>query len=185
MAFGRGDFAVWAWWSPASMASPRPGFGPPTRRVRSSRLYLHRPGLRIRDWNGVILGDDFIWRQDRWLPNPRASKDPALSNTDPVTFLRLVRNTYRVLLTRRTSGTLQYSTDPEPRHDCANSSPHQPWPSPTRPRRPGTTPEPQQPVRTKSPSVNVLVIPQALASAGGYVGQRELAGVELSVCGTA
>ncbi|MFE4023457.1 DNA/RNA helicase domain-containing protein [Streptomyces sp. NPDC059101] len=65
------------------------------------------------DWNGVILGDDLVWRQDRWLPNPQASRDPALSSTDPATFLRLVRNTYKVLLTRGMSGTLLYSTDPE------------------------------------------------------------------------
>ncbi|GAA1042225.1 hypothetical protein GCM10009566_42900 [Streptomyces murinus] len=65
------------------------------------------------DWNGVILGDDLVWRQDRWLPNLRASKDTALDGTDPATFLHLVRNTYKVLLTRGTSGTLLYSTDPE------------------------------------------------------------------------
>ncbi|MEW2527572.1 DUF2075 domain-containing protein [Streptomyces sp. NPDC047071] len=65
------------------------------------------------DWNGVILGEDLVWRQDRWLPNPQASRDPALSRTDPATFLRLVRNTYKVLLTRGMSGTLLYSTDPE------------------------------------------------------------------------
>ncbi|WP_328541132.1 DUF2075 domain-containing protein [Streptomyces sp. NBC_00371] len=65
------------------------------------------------DWNGVILGDDLVWRQDRWLPNPQASRDPALRSIDPATFLRLVRNTYKVLLTRGMSGTLLYSTDPE------------------------------------------------------------------------
>ncbi|MEU3558538.1 DUF2075 domain-containing protein [Kitasatospora sp. NPDC006786] len=65
------------------------------------------------DWNGVILGDDLVWRQDRWVPNPRANRDPALRSTAPDTFLRLVRNTYKVLLTRGMSGTLLYSTDPE------------------------------------------------------------------------
>lgn len=43
----------------------------------------------------------------------QASRDPALRSTDPATFLRLVRNTYKVLLTRGMSGTLLYSTDPE------------------------------------------------------------------------
>lgn len=65
------------------------------------------------DWNGVILGNDLLWRQDRWVPNRQASEDSALSGTDPATFLRLVRNTYKVLLTRGMSGTLLYSTDPE------------------------------------------------------------------------
>ncbi|MFC8130191.1 DNA/RNA helicase domain-containing protein [Streptomyces sp. NPDC057302] len=65
------------------------------------------------DWNGVILGDDLVWRQDRWIPNPQASRDPALSSTDTATFLRLVRNTYKVLLTRGMSGTLLCSTDSE------------------------------------------------------------------------
>ncbi|MFE2163903.1 DNA/RNA helicase domain-containing protein [Streptomyces sp. NPDC059447] len=93
------------------------------------------------DWNGVIFGDDFIWRQDRWLPNPRANRDPALSRTDPATFLRLVRNTYKVLLTRGMAGTLLYSTDPEtqarlrllvPTPTTAESGPHAPDPQPTR-----------------------------------------------------
>ncbi|MFD8690723.1 DNA/RNA helicase domain-containing protein [Streptomyces sp. NPDC059651] len=65
------------------------------------------------DWNGVILGDDFLWRQGRWVSNRKANRDPALSSTDSDTFLRLVRNTYKVLLTRGMSGTLLYSTDPE------------------------------------------------------------------------
>jgi DUF2075 family protein len=65
------------------------------------------------DWNGVIFGNDLVWRQDRWLPNPDANKDPALDKTDRATFLRLVLNTYKVLLTRGMSGTLLYSTDPE------------------------------------------------------------------------
>ncbi|WP_323180192.1 DNA/RNA helicase domain-containing protein [Streptomyces sp. NBC_00893] len=60
-----------------------------------------------------VTGVDLVWRQDRWLPNPQASRDPALRSTDPATFLRLVRNTYKVLLTRGMSGTLLYSTDPE------------------------------------------------------------------------
>ncbi|MGW1766108.1 DNA/RNA helicase domain-containing protein [Streptomyces sp. NPDC002073] len=65
------------------------------------------------DWNGVILGNDLVWRQDRWHSNPQASRDSAINKTDPATSLRLVRNTYKVLLTRGMSGTLLCSTDPE------------------------------------------------------------------------
>ncbi|PKV82603.1 DUF2075 domain-containing protein [Streptomyces sp. TLI_146] len=64
-------------------------------------------------WNGVILGPDLVWRQDHWVANPQASKDTALNRTDPATFKRLIRNTYKVLLTRGMAGTVLYSTDRE------------------------------------------------------------------------
>ncbi|MFE9476360.1 DNA/RNA helicase domain-containing protein [Streptomyces griseofuscus] len=92
------------------------------------------------DWNGVILGDDLVWRQDRWLPNPQASRDTALHGTDRATFLRLVRNTYKVLLTRGMSATLLYSTDPEtqarlrqlvPAPTAAEPDPSAPFQQPT------------------------------------------------------
>ncbi len=42
--------------------------------------------------------------------------DPAASFVDTPTFDRLVRNTYKVLLTRGMVGTVLYSPDPETRH---------------------------------------------------------------------
>ncbi|MFE9026571.1 DNA/RNA helicase domain-containing protein [Streptomyces iakyrus] len=69
------------------------------------------------DWNGVIIGPDLVWREDGWVVNRAASHDPDLrrkSVTDEVVG-RLVRNTYKVLLTRGMKGTILYSTDPETR----------------------------------------------------------------------
>jgi hypothetical protein len=70
------------------------------------------------DWSGVILGPDLIWRNGRFTTNRDANKDPAFRNrktTDDATFDRLVRNTYKVLLTRGMTGTILYSPDPETR----------------------------------------------------------------------
>jgi hypothetical protein len=68
------------------------------------------------DWNGVILGPDLVWRGDRWVATRSASKDPAFRSTSKVSdeeFDRLVRNVYKVLMTRGMIGTLLYSTDVE------------------------------------------------------------------------
>jgi hypothetical protein len=68
------------------------------------------------DWSGVILGPDLLWRNGRFTTARDANKDPAFRNrktTDAPTFDRLVRNTYKVLLTRGMVGTVLYSPDPE------------------------------------------------------------------------
>ncbi|TWD73143.1 hypothetical protein FB561_7028 [Kribbella amoyensis] len=70
------------------------------------------------DWSGVILGPDLVWRDDRFVTVRDANKDPAFRNrktVDDLTFDRLVRNTYKVLLTRGMVGTVLYSTDRETR----------------------------------------------------------------------
>ncbi|QNE23358.1 DUF2075 domain-containing protein [Kribbella qitaiheensis] len=70
------------------------------------------------DWSGVILGPDLVWRNGRFTTTRDANKDPAFRNrktTDNPTFDRLVRNTYKVLLTRGMIGTTLYSPDPETR----------------------------------------------------------------------
>ncbi|MGW1343252.1 DNA/RNA helicase domain-containing protein [Kribbella sp. NPDC002412] len=71
------------------------------------------------DWSGVILGPDLVWRDGRFTTVRDANKDPAFKNrkaTDDAAFDRLVRNTYKVLLTRGMMGTVLYSPDPETRH---------------------------------------------------------------------
>lgn len=68
------------------------------------------------DWNGVILGPDLVWRTDRWVIVREANKDPDLRNRTKLPdeeFGRLVRNIYKVLLTRGMIGTVLYSTDDE------------------------------------------------------------------------
>ena len=68
------------------------------------------------DWSGVIIGPDLVWRTDRWVCDRTASKDPALKKTTSDADVdRLIRNTYKVLLTRGMIGTVLYSTDADTR----------------------------------------------------------------------
>ena len=70
------------------------------------------------DWNGVIIGPDLVWRGNDWAIVRSANKDPDFRNQTKVTeheFGRLVRNVYKVLLTRGMVGTVIYSPDPETR----------------------------------------------------------------------
>ncbi|WP_207225756.1 DUF2075 domain-containing protein [Blastococcus saxobsidens] len=68
------------------------------------------------EWNGVLLGPDLVWRGDRWVAVRSANRDPDFRNTKKVSdadFDLLVRNVYKVLLTRGLRGVYVYSTDPE------------------------------------------------------------------------
>ncbi|WP_375426069.1 DNA/RNA helicase domain-containing protein [uncultured Friedmanniella sp.] len=70
------------------------------------------------DWNGVIIGPDLVWRDGRFVSVRSANRDPdfrsqtAVSDAD---FDVLVRNVYKVLLTRGMVGTVLYATDAETR----------------------------------------------------------------------
>lgn len=67
------------------------------------------------DYSGVILGPDLVWRDDRWVAVRAANKDPDFKNRTKVSdadFDRLVRNVYKVLMTRGMRGVALYSTDP-------------------------------------------------------------------------
>ncbi|MCW2903276.1 MAG: ATP-binding protein [Streptosporangiaceae bacterium] len=68
------------------------------------------------DWNGVLLGPDLVWRTDHWVAVRSANRDPDFRNTKRVSvqeFDGLVRNVYKVLLSRGMRGTLLHSTDRE------------------------------------------------------------------------
>jgi hypothetical protein len=65
------------------------------------------------DWSGVIFGPDLVRRDGRWVPNRAVSKDTDLRRADDQHFTALVKNTYKVLLTRGMRGTAVFSTDPE------------------------------------------------------------------------
>ncbi|MGR7026361.1 DUF2075 domain-containing protein [Geodermatophilus sp. URMC 62] len=68
------------------------------------------------DWNGVLIGPDLVWRTDRWVTVRSANRDPDFRNAKRVSdqdFDALVRNVYKVLLSRGMRGTLLYSTDAE------------------------------------------------------------------------
>lgn len=66
------------------------------------------------DWSGVILGPDLLFRDGRLVIDRSANRDPAMGKkTTDNEAEALIRNTYKVLLTRGMRGTLLYSTDPE------------------------------------------------------------------------
>ncbi len=65
------------------------------------------------DWAGVIFGNDFVWRDDHWDARRQHSHDPAVKKADELHFARLIRNTYKVLLTRGMRGVCVYSEDEE------------------------------------------------------------------------
>lgn len=66
------------------------------------------------DYAGVIIGPDLVWRDGAWRSIRDANKDPDFRNRSRVPdedFDRLVRNVYKVLLTRGLRGVAFYSTD--------------------------------------------------------------------------
>ncbi|MFF9276014.1 DUF2075 domain-containing protein [Streptomyces griseosporeus] len=85
------------------------------------------------DWCGVIMGDDMVRRDDRWVfRRGKERKDPASGvrrvavpgsfdpkvrpgSVDDVQFAQLVRHAYHVLMTRASRATVLYSTDEETR----------------------------------------------------------------------
>ena len=70
------------------------------------------------DWNGVIIGPDLVWRDDRWVSRRTFNKDPDFRSRTRVSdddFDTLVRNVYKVLLTRGMVGTIITSVDEETR----------------------------------------------------------------------
>jgi DUF2075 family protein len=71
------------------------------------------------DWSGVIIGPDLVWRDGQLRSRRAYNKDPDFRNHRRVSdfeFDTLVRNVYKVLLTRGMIGTVIYATDPETRH---------------------------------------------------------------------
>jgi DUF2075 family protein len=54
-----------------------------------------------------------IWRSGEWIADRSGSKDPAMRGIAQEHFETLVKNTYKVLLTRGLVGTLLYSVDEE------------------------------------------------------------------------
>ena len=65
------------------------------------------------DWNGVIFGPDLVWRNGKWIGQKSETADPAMRAVEGEIFTQLVKNTYKVLLTRGLVGTYIYSVDKE------------------------------------------------------------------------
>ncbi len=62
------------------------------------------------DWAGVIFGSDLVIRDGRWIAQIGESRDKSVKR-DEARFDELVRNTYKVLLTRGMHGVCLYSVD--------------------------------------------------------------------------
>jgi hypothetical protein len=70
------------------------------------------------EYSGVIIGPDLVARGGRLITRREYSKDPAFRSRKQVSDAeadRLIRNTYKVLLTRGMRGTVLFATDEETR----------------------------------------------------------------------
>ncbi|HEX6595728.1 MAG TPA: DUF2075 domain-containing protein [Acidimicrobiales bacterium] len=69
------------------------------------------------DWAGVIWGRDLVYRpRTGWVGQPEYSRDSVVRRErDPARFTTLVKQTYRVLLTRGLQGCAIYFQDPQTR----------------------------------------------------------------------
>jgi hypothetical protein len=70
------------------------------------------------DYAGVIFGRDLVWRPRKgWIGQPEYSQDSIVKRAgkDQATFTALVKNTYRVLLTRGLRGCFVYFEDEQTR----------------------------------------------------------------------
>lgn len=65
------------------------------------------------DYGGVIIGPDMAWTGTEWFADPDKSADPVVRGSRE--FDRLVRNVYKVLLTRGLRGCAVYAVDPAAR----------------------------------------------------------------------
>ena len=68
------------------------------------------------DWAGVIIGPDLVARDGRLVTRRAQSMDPTFGGAAAMSDAaadQLIRNAYRVLMTRGMRGVLLYSTDPE------------------------------------------------------------------------
>ncbi|MEV5895911.1 DNA/RNA helicase domain-containing protein [Nonomuraea fuscirosea] len=75
------------------------------------------------DWNGIILGPDLTVRDGRLVTVRAENKDPAFKsrkNVPDSDFDQLVRNVYKVLLTRGMRGTMIYAVDIDLRNFLAD-----------------------------------------------------------------
>jgi hypothetical protein len=70
------------------------------------------------EWSGVIIGPDLVARDGRLVTNRDEFKDPNFRSRKTVSDSeadRLIRNTYKVLMTRGMRGTILYAADRETR----------------------------------------------------------------------
>lgn len=112
----------WGWARPWNVKSDRPVGSYPSKNLWATDaagfsqvgcIYTAQ-GFEY-DWNGVILGPDLVWRDGTWISDSKESEDSAVAGASPDAFSYLIRNTYKVLLTRGMRGTVIFSTDKQTR----------------------------------------------------------------------
>nr|WP_239579415.1 DUF2075 domain-containing protein [Microlunatus panaciterrae] len=119
------DVHVGRWARPWNLKGDRPvGGAPPAALWSMDPNGINQVGCVYTaqgfeyDWNGVILGPDLVWRDGRFVSVRSENRDPDFRNKAAVSddhFDALVRNVYKVLLTRGMVGTVVYSTDAQTR----------------------------------------------------------------------
>lgn len=120
-----GDVRIGAWARPWNLRGDRAvGGAPPAALWASDPAGFGQVGCVYTaqgfefDYAGVIFGPDLVWRGSEWMSVRSANRDPDFRSAARVSdaqFDRLVRNVYKVLLTRGLRGVAIYSTDEQTR----------------------------------------------------------------------
>ena len=75
------------------------------------------------DHVAVVMGEDLVWRGDRWVANLDRNHDTAFKRDvrgDPSSACEKIRSVYRVLMTRGMRGTSLFVLDEETRAHIAS-----------------------------------------------------------------
>jgi hypothetical protein len=118
------DVTIGSWRRPWNLLSDRPLGGiPPSALWATEDAGFGQVGCVYTaqgfeyEYSGVIIGGDLVWRDDHWETRPTVSCDRDIkraSNSDA-----LIRNVYKVLLTRGLRGCIIYAVDYETRQMLA------------------------------------------------------------------
>lgn len=117
------DVSIGGWSRPWNLKSDRSvGGAPPSSLWATDPAGFGQVGCVYTaqgfeyEHGGVILGPDLVWREGRWVAVREANRDPDFRNratVSDVDFDRLIRNVYKVLMTRGLRSMRLFSTDPE------------------------------------------------------------------------
>jgi DUF2075 family protein len=81
------------------------------RGINQAGCVYTAQGLEF-DWVGVIIGPDLRFDGNRVVTDRAMSKERSLERCDDATADRIIRNIYKILLTRGLKGTIIYACDP-------------------------------------------------------------------------
>lgn len=117
------DVSIGGWSRPWNLKSDRSvGGAPPSSLWATDPAGFGQVGCVYTaqgfeyEHGGVILGPDLVWREGAWVAIREANRDPDFRNratVSDVDFDRLIRNVYKVLMTRGLRSMRLFSTDPE------------------------------------------------------------------------